>query len=204
MNAFTLIFKLGVLFSAFAFLWFWIKLLIYALLPSTFVNQVRYFLQLMHSLFLGVLVLKFVVKEQGSLRFDFLMIISLVTFFLYLLRNIRSSQNPVQVRFYNNLYPSIKMRNDWEWVVACITLIITIFWIFFPIALESRITNWFYTQTNSLIEVPVLGWIFKIAGFFFLLGTLLRFIIAIRWMLFGGAPEPSKDENKFDDFEEIK
>ncbi|MEY3048885.1 MAG: hypothetical protein RL365_923 [Bacteroidota bacterium] len=205
MNALSLIFQLGVLFSAFAFIWFWLQLLLMIILPENIRTQFRYFLQLLQSLFLGVLVLKFVANVEGSLTVNSMLILSLITYFLYLSRNIRSEQNAVQVQLYTNLYKKVKMKNEWELAVALISISITILWVFFPVALDSVVTQWFYEQTQDLIKIPIIGWIFKLAGFFFLLATLVRFLAAIMWMLRGPKSKaPMSDADKFDDFEEIK
>jgi len=205
MNALSLIFQLGVLFSAFAFIWFWLQLLLMIILPENIRTPFRYFLQLLQSLFLGVLVLKFVANVEGSLTVNSMLILSLITYFLYLLRNIRSEQNAVQVQLYTNLYKKVKMKNEWELAVALISISITILWVFFPVALDSVVTQWFYEQTQDLIDIPIIGWIFKLAGFFFLLATLVRFLAAITWMLRGPKSKaPKRDADEFDDFEEIK
>jgi 1-acyl-sn-glycerol-3-phosphate acyltransferase len=96
------------------------------------------------------------------------------------------------------------MKNEWEWAVALISLTITILWVFYPLALESPVTQWFYVQTHTLINTPVLGWIFKIAGFFFLLATLIRFLAAITWVLNPKKTTQASDAEDFDPFEEIK
>jgi hypothetical protein len=205
MNALSHIFHLGVLFSAFAFIWFWLQLLLMFLLPEGIRMQLRYFLQLLQSLFLGVLVLKFVDKEEGSLTLNGMLVLSLITYFLYLLRNLRSERNAMQLQLYTNLYKKVKMKNEWELAVALISISITILWVFFPVALDSVVTQWFYEQTHDLIQIPIIGWIFKLAGFFFLLATLIRFLAAITWMLRGPKSKlPERDSDDFDEFEEIK
>jgi hypothetical protein len=205
MNILTHIFHLGVLFSAFAFLWFWIQLLLVLILPEQYKIPIRYFLQLLQSLFLGVLVLKFVYKNEGNLQFGGMLILSLITYFLYLLRNLRSTKHSIQFKVYSNLYKNLKMKNDWEWAVALISLTITIFWVFYPVALDSVVTNWFYRETHELINVAIIGWIFKIAGFFFLIGTLFRFITALAWMFNGSQKnKPNPGNQEYDDFEELK
>jgi hypothetical protein len=205
MNVLSHVFHLGVLFSAFAFIWFWLQLLLMFLLPEGIRMQLRYFLQLLQSLFLGVLVLKFVDKEEGSLTLNGMLVLSLITYFLYLLRNLRSERNAMQVQLYTNLYKKVKMKNEWELAVALISISITILWVFFPVALDSVVTQWFYEQTHDLIQIPIIGWIFKLAGFFFLLATLIRFLAAITCMLRGPKSKlPERDSNNFDEFEEIK
>jgi hypothetical protein len=205
MNVLSHIFHLGVLFSAFAFIWFWLQLLLMMFLPEGIRMQLRYFLQLLQSLFLGVLVLKFVAKEEGSLAVNSTLVLSLITYFLYLLRNLRSERNAMQFQLYTNLYKKVKMKNEWELAVALTSISITILWVFFPVALDSVVTQWFYEQTHDLIQIPIIGWIFKIAGFFFLLATLIRFLAAITWILRGPKSKlPERDSDDFDDFEEIK
>jgi hypothetical protein len=205
MNVLSHVFHLGVLFSAFAFIWFWLQLLLMFLLPEGIRMQLRYFLQLLQSLFLGVLVLKFVAKEEGSLTVNGMLVLSLITYFLYLLRNLRSERNAMQFQLYTNLYKKVKMKNEWELAVALISISMTILWVFFPVALDSVVTQWFYEQTHDLIQIPIIGWIFKLAGFFFLLATLIRFLAAITWMLRGPKSKlPERDSDDFDEFEEIK
>jgi hypothetical protein len=205
MQILTLIFHLGILFSAFAFLWFWIQLALVIILPDQVKIPIRYFLQLLQSLFLGVLVLKFVFNEHGSLTISSQLVLSLLTYFLYLLRNIKTAQQTVHIQIYSSLYQKLKMKNDWEWAVALISIAVTTVWVFYPIALDSVFTNWFYNQTHELINVPIIGWLFKVAGFFFLIATLVRFLSALSWMLRGRTTAPEiDDENKFDDFEELK
>jgi hypothetical protein len=205
MNVLSHIFHLGVLFSAFAFIWFWLQLLLMMFLPEGIRMQLRYLLQLLQSLFLGVLVLKFVAKEEGSLAVNSTLVLSLITYFLYLLRNLRSERNAMQFQLYTNLYKKVKMKNEWELAVALISISITILWVFFPVALDSVVTQWFYEQTHDLIQIPIIGWIFKLAGFFFLLATLIRFLAAITWMLRGPKSKlPERDSDDFDEFEEIK
>lgn len=205
MKVLSHIFHLGVLFSAFAFIWFWLQLLLMMFLPEGIRMQLRYFLQLLQSLFLGVLVLKFVAKEEGSLTVNSTLVLSLITYFLYLLRNLRSERKAMQFQLYTNLYKKVKMKNEWELAVALISISITILWVFFPVALDSVVTQWFYEQTHDLIQIPIIGGIFKIAGFFFLLATLIRFLAAITWMLRGPKSKlPERESDDFDDFEEIK
>jgi hypothetical protein len=205
MNVLSHVFHLGVLFSAFAFIWFWLQLLLMFLLPEGIRMQLRYFLQLLQSLFLGVLVLKFVAREEGSLTVNGMLVLSLITYFLYLLRNLRSERNAMQFQLYTNLYKKVKMKNEWELAVALISISITILWVFFPVALDSVVTQWFYEQTHDLIQIPIIGWLFKLAGFFFLLATLIRFLAAITWILRGPKSKLSeRDSDDFDEFEEIK
>lgn len=205
MSVLSLIFHLGVLFSTFAFIWFWFQLLLLLLLPNTIRTQIRYFLHLMQSLFLGVLVLKFVEKEEGVLAFSEMLFLSLFTFFLYLLRNLRAAKKLMRIQVYSNVHKNLSMKNEWEWAVAFISLAVTVLWVFYPIALNSVATQWFYEQAHNLINVPFIGWIFKLAGFFFVIATFFRFIGGIRSLFIKKkSTSTTHDSDGFDAYEEIK
>ncbi|MEY4216524.1 MAG: hypothetical protein RLZZ68_980 [Bacteroidota bacterium] len=203
MKVLELLFQLGILFSAFAFLWFWIQLLLVLLVPMNVRLQLRYFLQLLHSLFLGALVLKFMQMENPPLGFNAVLGIGMLTYFLYLIRNIRSRDAMMRVEVYANFVEQLKTKNEWEWTLAFISVGISLLWVAYPSALDSAATLWFYQQTKYLMEIPVLGWIFKIFGFFFVIGTLFRFLRAVLWLM-NPKPKTRSTENEgFDDFEEL-
>lgn len=196
----TLLINLGVLFTAFAFLWFWIKLMLVFLVPDNIRTRVRYFLQLMQSLFLGALVLRFL-KEQGhALNFNPYVVTALVTYFLYLIRNVYSEKRMLQIKVYSNLYQQLKTKNDWEWTVALVSIALTLASLAYPVSVDSLATAWFYQETQSIIEMPILGSIFKILGFFFILGVSLRMLWSIQQLL---RPKQKDREEEYDDFEEV-
>ncbi|MFM7664225.1 MAG: hypothetical protein ACKO68_06830 [Bacteroidota bacterium] len=203
MKVLELLFQLGILFSAFAFLWFWIQLLIVFLVPTSIRLQLRYFLQLLHSLFLGALVLKFLQMENPPLGLNAMLGIVMLTYFLYLIRNIRSRDAMMRVEVYANFVEKLKTKNEWEWTLAFISVGISLLWVVYPSALDSAATLWFYEQTKYLMGIPVLGWIFKIFGFFFVIGTLIRFLSAVLWLLSPRPKTRTNENDRFDDFEEL-
>lgn len=203
MKVLELLFQLGILFSAFTFLWFWIQLLMVFLVPSNIRLQLRYFLQLLQSLFLGALVLKFLQMENPPLGFNAMLGIVLLTYFLYLIRNIRSRDAMMRVEVYANFIEKLKTKNEWEWTLAFLSVGISLLWVVYPSALDSVATLWFYEQTKYLMEIPILGWVFKIFGFFFVMGTFIRFLNATLWLLSPSPKNRTNENERFDDFEEL-
>lgn len=203
MKVLELLFQLGILFSAFTFLWFWIQLLMVFLVPSNIRLQLRYFLQLLQSLFLGALVLKFLQMENPPLGFNAMLGIVLLTYFLYLIRNIRSRDAMMRVEVYANFIEKLKTKNEWEWTLAFLSVGISLMWVVYPSALDSVATLWFYEQTKYLMEIPILGWVFKIFGFFFVMGTFIRFLSAALWLLSPSPKNRTNENERFDDFEEL-
>lgn len=200
MKIITLLFNLGILFTAFAFLWFWLKFFLVFLVPETIRTRVRYFLQLLQSLFLGALVLRFLKEEGHDLNVNPYVVIALGTYFLYLIRNIHSEKRMVQIQVYSNLYKQLKTKNDWEWTVAFVSLGLTVASIAFPSTIDGVASAWFYEETQGIIEMPFLGSVFKILGFFFILGLAFRMLRSIQNLL---QPKQKEKPEGFDDFEEV-
>ncbi|MDD2983129.1 MAG: hypothetical protein PHQ74_07050 [Crocinitomicaceae bacterium] len=102
-----------------------------------------------------------------------------------------------------------------EVIVISLSILFFTAFIFFPHFAVNPIANWFYTSILEIEALPLLGFIFKIIGFFVLMSILMKIINGFAY-LFSGAPlitvnsrvsnqnNSNTDENNFDDFEEMK
>lgn len=201
MKVLSLLFHLGVVFAGFAFLWFWIELLIKLVLPLKIRVPSKYILKLLKSLFLGTLVLKFNLMQEGSLAFNTSLTVSLLAYFLYMIRSIKNENSRFKVKINSNMQARVKTNVKLEWSIAFSSLLVTLIWLFYPKMLDSATTEWFYTKTHYLLSVPLLGWVFRISGLFFVIGTILRFVSALFWIV--KRPKKKIDPEEFDDFEEL-
>lgn len=201
MKVLVLLFHLGVLFAGFAFLWFWMELLLKLVLPLKIRVPSKYILKLLKSLFLGTLVLKFNQMQEGDLAFNASLFVSMLAYFLYLIRGIKNENSRLQVKFNSNLQPKVKNNVKLEWSIAFLSVAITMLWTYFPKILDSATTEWFYTQTHYFLSVPLLGWVFRLSGLFFVIGTIVRFASGLYWIV--SKPKKKQDPNTFDDFEEL-
>jgi ascorbate-specific PTS system EIIC-type component UlaA len=95
----------------------------------------------------------------------------------------------------------VKTNVKLEWSIAFSSLLVTLIWLFYPKMLDSATTEWFYTKTHYLLSVPLLGWVFRISGLFFVIGTILRFVSALFWIV--KRPKKKIEPKEFDDFEEL-
>jgi hypothetical protein len=141
--------------------------------------------------------------ENPPLGFNAMLGIVLLTYFLYLIRNIRSRDAMMRVEVYANFIEKLKTKNEWEWTLAFLSVGISLMWVVYPSALDSVATLWFYEQTKYLMEIPILGWVFKIFGFFFVMGTFIRFLNATLWLLSPSPKNRTNENERFDDFEEL-
>ncbi len=215
MDLLNLIFRLGVLFAIYGFLWFFIELGLTFLRAGRqktigenyLIKSVKY-LFLVNVTFLFCLDLN---KNDVSFYNAMPSAIVLVTYFIGKLQ-----QQQQRVQLFGQLNAQIPQTNDFNLkteiilIVASITLFIG--FLFFPQYASNNIANWFKSSILDIESTVIIGFIFKVIGFFFLLGMIMKMINAINYII-SGKPvvdiktnfqsNSKKDEDKFDDFEEI-
>jgi hypothetical protein len=137
--------------------------------------------------------------------------IVLVTYFIGKLQ-----QQQQRLQLFGQLNAQIPQTNDFnlktEIILIVASIALFIGFLFFPQYASNNIANWFKSSILDIESTVIIGFIFKIIGFFFLLGMIMKMINAINYII-SGKPvvdiktnfnsNSKKDEDKFDDFEEI-
>lgn len=215
MDLLNLIFRLGVLFAIYGFLWFFIELgltFLRASRPKTIVEN--YLIKSVKYLFLVNVTFLFCLDlNQNNVSFYNAMpsAIVLVTYFIGKLQ-----QQQQRLQLFGQINAQIPQRSDFnlktEIVLIIVSIALFIGFLFFPQYASNNIANWFKSSILDIESTVIIGFIFKIIGFFFLVGMILKMINAINYII-SGKPvvdiktnfqtKSNKDEDKFDDFEEI-
>ena len=220
MQIIELIFKIGVLLAIYGFIWFFINLLI-SLLSGGRKKSIGevYFSKGVKSVFL-VNVLFLYGLDSGQNGIDwFNMIVSGLILLLYFIGQMQKDQQQAAMmdRFSGMLSVISKTRfnRKAEIIVVTIAFLVYTFFFFFPEFAKNPIAQWFYQQVTGLEKTPIIGFIFKLIGFFFLLGILLKITNGIMFLISGkpfmnvsgsfktGNSRKENDDD-FDDFEELK
>jgi hypothetical protein len=215
MDLLNLIFRLGVLFAIYGFLWFFIEL------GLTFLRAGRqktigenYLIKSVKYLFLVNVTFLFCLDlNQNNVSFYNAMpsAIVLVTYFIGKLQ-----QQQQRLQLFGQINAQIPQMNDFnlktEIILIVASIALFIGFLFFPQYASNNIANWFKSSILDIESTVIIGFIFKIIGFFFLLGMIMKMINAINYII-SGKPvvdiktnfnsNSKKDEDKFDDFEEI-
>ena len=215
MDLLNLIFRLGVLFAIYGFLWFFIEL------GLTFLRAGRqktigenYLIKSVKYLFLVNVTFLFCLDlNKNDVSFYNVMpsAIVLVTYFIGKLQ-----QQQQRLQLFGQLNAQIPQTNDFnlktEIILIVASIALFIGFLFFPQYASNNIANWFKSSILDIESTVIIGFIFKIIGFFFLLGMIMKMINAINYII-SGKPvvdiktnfnsKSNKDEDKFDDFEEI-
>jgi hypothetical protein len=220
MQIIELVFKIGVLLAIYGFIWFFINLLISLLTGGRkkTISEV-YFTKGVKSIFLvNVLFLYGLDSNQNEIDW-FNMIVSGLILLLYFIGQMQKDQQQAAMmdRFSGMLSVISKTRfnRKAEIIVVTIAFLVYTFFFFFPEFAKNPIAQWFYQQVTGLEKTPIIGFIFKLIGFFFLLGILLKITNGIMFLISGkpimnvygsfktGNSRKENDDD-FDDFEELK
>lgn len=220
MQIIELIFKIGVLLAIYGFIWFFINLLI-SLLSGGRKKSIGevYFSKGVKSVFLvNVLFLYGMDSSQNGIDW-FNMIISGLILLLYFIGQMQKDQQQAAMmdRFSGMLSVVSKTRfnRKAEIIVVSVAFVVYASLFFFPEFAKNPIALWFYDQVTGLEKTPIIGFIFKIIGFFFLLGILLKITNGIMFLISGkpfmnvsgsfkAGNSRKENDDEFDNYEEVK
>lgn len=216
----NLAFRLGVVFAIFSFLWGILNMIL-NLIRGSKPQSVweEYGLKIVQYFLLVDVVFLFCVQKSNSME---ILPNELTTTALILLlyfsgkfqkqkrrNNIIESMETNLPRFQTNF--NLKA----EIIVISLSIILFIGFVFKPDLAVNPIGNWFYNSILEIERMPILGFIFKIIGFFVLMSILMKIINGFAF-LFSGAPlitvnshvsnqnGSGRDDDQYDDFEEMK
>jgi hypothetical protein len=217
------IFRLGVVFAIFGFLWGMFDLGIRMLragnerstLEIYAIKGVKYF-------FLVDVTFLFCIQDQQTnlvvLHQAILVGLVLLVYFVGKLQN---SENKMRMfRVAGQGLPQMPIANfnkRAEIIVIGIALVAFVGFWFSPSLASNGISRWLHDSVMNIEGTPLIGFIFKVIGFFFLLSIFSRMFNAINFLLNGGKTPPKNrnnndpnsssigndDSGEFTDYEEV-
>lgn len=212
------IFRLGVVFAIFGFLWGMIDIGLRlltsgrqrTLLETYLIKAIKYlFLADVTFLFsLGDLNTHFIVSYQ--------VVLSGIILLTYFVGKLQNSQNRVAfIQMMGRGIPQIpkpqfNLKAEIGVIAAALALFV-ILW-FFPFLATNAVSRWFHESILSIEDAVFFGFIFKIIGFFFILNMIFKMVGGITFLLNGGkAPGPADgnedndyNDKDFSDYEEVE
>ncbi|WP_027421186.1 hypothetical protein [Crocinitomix catalasitica] len=208
MEILNFIFLLGINFSIFGFIWGVIILGTKLLRgPVREKRQTQdYIIRIVKYFLLVSVTANFVVVNKGSDLDGNVavshMVIGTIVLALYLLGKLQNrammsqlAQNPMLARFTNQIDPKVErflLLGSVVYFVICLMV---------PAMVDNFIVNWFSGAILSIYNAVIIGWIFKIIGFFFLVNILLRASNVIGNIL-TGQPINSRPKSRFGGFQQ--
>ena len=207
MEILGLTFQLGVFFAIYGFIWFFIDLGIKFITSGAVKSELsNYLVKGVKYLFLVNVIFLFSVSDtEAKIELRALVPVMLILF-LYFVGKFQKNQN-------KNIFLSrmgiqsnaVQFNSRYEMVLIMLSLLVFILFILEPSIAQNNIAKWFKVTIIDIETTAIIGFIFKIIGFFFLLDILTKTINAFQFIIARIVSKaPSNNTDKFDDFEEVE
>lgn len=212
------IFRLGVLFAIYGFLWGLIEIAI-AILSAGRKRSTGevYVIRALKYFFLADVTFLFCIEgaETNELVVNQVIMAGIILL-TYFVGKFQNNQNKNQLfRMMGPGMPNMSSNFNARaelFVIGFAIAIFSAFW-FFPQYASNPLSLWFHESIINIEDTPVFGFIFKVIGFFFLLNLFNKMASGFSFLLSGEAFKVAasekgngkrKNENDFDDFTEVE
>lgn len=215
MDLLNFIFRLGVLFAIYGFIWALIELgltLLRSGRPKTIIEE--YLIKSVKYLFLIDVTFLFCADLENGEISNYDLAMAALVLLTYFIGKFQKEQNRLQ--FFSNMtgVPQSNLFNPKaESALIGVSVLLFVGFTFYPDLAYNPISEWFRASITDIAETAVIGFIFKVIGFFFLLGMITKMINGVMYLL-SGRPfiqassnmhfSKGKKEDGFDDFEEVE
>ncbi len=217
MELINLIFRLGVLFAIYGFLWFFIewgmKLLIGG--RKRTLGEI-YLIKTVKYLFLVNVTFLFCLEQMDEPVFqvNYLNLVpSFIILMVYFLGKLQQKEQRIQMmtNFMQGLQEA-PFNRQWELALIVLSGLTFAGLVCYPQYSENVISTWFQKSILDIENTVLIGFVFKVIGFFFLIGMFLKMLNALNYILSGKplvnvktgfGTKQGKSDDSFDDFEEI-
>lgn len=217
MELINLIFRLGVLFAIYGFLWFFIELGLKMLIGARkrTLGEI-YLLKTVKYLFLVNVTFLFCLEQMDEPVFQ-VNYVSLAPSFLilmvYFLGKLQQKEQRIQLMTnFTQGMNEVPFNRNWEIGLLVLSALAFVGFVYFPNYAENGISRWFQRSILDIENTVLIGFIFKIIGFFFLLGLFVKMLNALNYIVSGkpmvnvragmGTKKETANDS-YDDFEEI-
>lgn len=207
MEILGLTFQLGVFFAIYGFIWFFIDLGIKIITSGSVKSELsNYIIKGVKYLFLVNVIFLFSVSENNSSIDSKSLIPIIVILFLYFVGKFQRNQNKNVFLSRMGVQAQASQFNArYEIVLISLSLMVFIFFVFEPCFAQNNIALWFKVTIIDIETTAIIGFIFKIVGFFFLVDILTKTMNAFQFITAKiVSSKPSKNQDQFDDFEEVE
>jgi hypothetical protein len=219
------IFRLGVVFAIYGFLWGMIDIGLRLLTGGRQRSLTEIYVLKAIKYFLLVGVTFLFCLDENNLQLVVLnqVIIAGIVLLTYFMGKLKNSQNRTAIFQMMGAgqmpnAPAVGFNLKAEIGVIIGALLFFIFFWFYPEIASNAVSKWFHESILNIEDTPIFGFIFKVIGFFFLLSLIFKMINALTFLLnggkmpgsngrnndgFGGGSE-QKNDGGFVDYEEVE
>ena len=211
------IFRLGVIFAIYGFLWGIFELVFKIVSGTRQRSQMEsYVIRGIKYILLALVTFVFCYQKDvnDSMNSTTQLILGGIVLLTYFIGKLQNQQNKNQMqRVMGMMMPnqgiSHAFNNKAEILIIAIAMGVFGMLILFPNYAYNDISKWFVASILDIENTAIIGFIFKVIGFFFLLNLLSKFMQGISFILGRNQlnnntnNRNSQSDDQFDDYEEI-
>lgn len=205
MEILELTFQLGVFFAIYGFIWFFVDLgfmLLNGGKPRSLL-ETYFFKGIQYVFLVNVIFLFSIDMNSGGIALANLYPIVFILA-LYFIGKFQKSQNNVLMLSRMGLATSTsKFNSKYEIIIIILSLLVFIGFIFRPDIANNVVAFWFKESILDIESTAIIGFIFKVIGFFFLLSILFKTVNSFQYISESLINKNQRKDSDFDDYEEI-
>ena len=138
---------------------------------------------------------------------------SFVVLMVYFLGKLQQNEQRIQLMSsFTQGMKDVPFNRRWEISLIVLSALTFVGLVSYPQFSENAIAKWFQRSIIDIEETVIIGFIFKIIGFFFLIGLFFKMLNALNFIVSGKpmvnvragfGSKKASNEDSFDDYEEI-
>ena len=205
MDIIELTFQLGVFFAIYGFIWFFVDLGFKMLSPgNSRSTRETYFMKAIQYVFLVNVIFLFSI-DMNSGHVSLLNLYPIIAILaLYFIGKFQKNQNNMLMFSRMGLKMSSSQFNPkYEAIVIVIALLTFVLLMFRPDVANNSVALWFKDSILDIESTAIIGFVFKVIGFFFLMGILLKTVNAFQYISRILFERRNSKDSGFDDYEEV-
>jgi hypothetical protein len=208
MEILRLTFQLGVFFAIYGFIWFFIDLGIKLLTVGNprSVFEAYIFKAIKYVFLVNVIFLFSIDMNSGNISIVNLYPIIFIMILYFIGKFQKNQKNNLIMSSMGMGMIQSKFNPKYEIFVIVVALLAFVLFVFNPESANNPVAFWFKESILDIESTAIIGFVFKIIGFFFLVGILLKTINAFQLIVSGklfAQNNANRDSSDFDDYEEV-
>ena len=208
MDILKLTFQLGVFFAIYSFIWFFIEFG-FKIMTSGLITGIlhNYLIKAIKYLFLVNVIFLFATGENETTVIDKKSLIPVFfILLLYFLGKFQKNQNTNALFSRMGVQsPKVQFNARYEVILISLSFLAFGFLVFEPNVANNAIARWFKESIIDIESTAIIGFIFKVIGFFFLLNILTKTINSFQYIISKlTSVKSGHSQDQFDDFEEVE
>ena len=205
MEILELTFQLGVFFAIYGFIWFFVDLgfmLLNGGKPRSIV-ETYFFKGIQYVFLVNVIFLFSIDMNSGNVAIANLYPIIFILA-LYFIGKFQKNQNNMMMLSRMGLGKTTsKFNPKYEIIIIVLSLLVFIGFMFRPDIANNAVAFWFKDSILDIESTAIIGFVFKVIGFFFLIGILFKTVNSFQYISEALFKKNQRKDSDFDDYEEI-